>query len=279
MSDFDQSTSTPSDDALEQLLKHASPRPTPSRSDEAAVRQAVRGEWQKLTEKRQSRRRVWQFAVAATVLVGVFSVFGVLRVPAVEAVQVATLQKSFGSIYLLGEKSELRETRDLSLVSVGQTIVTGDATGVALAWGEGGSLRLDENTRVRFTAGNSVYLESGQIYFDSEPSILLAGTATVRSGDFSVITDHGEVAHIGTQFIVGVDTDELTVSVREGRVTVDGAYHDHVAMTGQQVTLSGRQQPSVLTVSQSGGIWAVSYTHLTLPTIVRECRSRWSPDH
>ena len=23
----------------------------------------------------------------------------------------------------------------------------------------------------------------------------------------------------------------------------------------------------------------VSYTHLTLPTIVRECRSRWSPDH
>ena len=24
---------------------------------------------------------------------------------------------------------------------------------------------------------------------------------------------------------------------------------------------------------------AVSYTHLTLPTIVRECRSRWSPDH
>ena len=23
----------------------------------------------------------------------------------------------------------------------------------------------------------------------------------------------------------------------------------------------------------------VSYTHLTLPTIVRECRSRWSPYH
>ena len=26
-------------------------------------------------------------------------------------------------------------------------------------------------------------------------------------------------------------------------------------------------------------IWAVSYTHLTLPTIHVECRSRWSPDH
>ena len=26
-------------------------------------------------------------------------------------------------------------------------------------------------------------------------------------------------------------------------------------------------------------IWAVSYTHLTLPTILRSCRSRWSPYH
>ena len=25
--------------------------------------------------------------------------------------------------------------------------------------------------------------------------------------------------------------------------------------------------------------WAVSYTHLTLPTILRSCRSRWSPYH
>ena len=29
----------------------------------------------------------------------------------------------------------------------------------------------------------------------------------------------------------------------------------------------------------SCGIGAVSYTHLTLPTNVQQCRSRWSPDH
>ena len=28
-----------------------------------------------------------------------------------------------------------------------------------------------------------------------------------------------------------------------------------------------------------GGDEAVSYTHLTLPTICFKCRSRWSPDH
>ena len=27
------------------------------------------------------------------------------------------------------------------------------------------------------------------------------------------------------------------------------------------------------------GVGTVSYTHLTLPTILRSCRSRWSPYH
>ena len=33
---------------------------------------------------------------------------------------------------------------------------------------------------------------------------------------------------------------------------------------------------SVAVIGASGT--PVSYTHLTLPTIVRECRSRWSPE-
>ena len=271
MSDFDQSKSIPSDDALEQLLKHASPRPTPSESDEAAVRHVVRAEWQNLTEKRQFRRRVLNYAVAATVLVGVFAIFSSFRTPIVEVVPVATIQKSFGSVYLLGEKSELRKTVDLSVVSTGQTIVTGKATGIALEWGNGGSLRVDENSRIRFTSDTSVYLESGQAYFDSEPATLIAGIGTGRIDDFVVNTDHGEVAHIGTQFMTGVETDRLTVSVREGRVIVDGAYHKHVASPGEQVTFSGRQQPSVLSISPSGGTW--DWVGRTSPAIDVEGRT------
>ena len=245
MSDVNQSTSIPSDDALEKLLKHASPRPTPSQADEAAVRRAVRAEWQDLTRKRQSRQRVLQYAIAATVLIGVFSVFSVFRTSVVEVVQVAAIQKSFGSVYLLGEESELRETRDLATVYSGQTVVTGQETGIALAWGNGGSLRIDENTRIEFTADNSVYLESGQVYFDSEPSALIVGVAAERMDDFIVVTEFGDIAHIGTQFMTSVGADALTVSVREGEVTVDGIYHDHVATPGQQVKLSGRQHRQI----------------------------------
>lgn len=265
MSNVDQSTSVPSDDALEQLLKHASPRPTPSQSDEAAVRQAVRAEWQNLANKRQVRQRVLRFAIAASVLIGVFSVFSVFRTPVVDVVQVATIEKSFGSIYLLGEESELRETRDLSIILSGQTIVTGNKTGIALAWGSGGSLRVDENTRVEFTADNSVYLKSGQIYFDSEPSTLVTGIAADRIDGFVVVTDYGEVAHIGTQFMTAVGADKLTVSVREGQVAVDGGYHDYVATPGQQVTFSGRQKPTILSISRTGSSW--DWVNRTLPVV------------
>ena len=256
MSDFDRGTSAQTDEALEELLKHASPRPMPSRSDEAAVRQALRAEWQTVSGRRRSRRRIVGFAMAATVLIGIFSVFSLIRLPVVDAVQVATIEKSFGAVYLLVESSELRETRALSGVLSGQTIVTGDEAGIALAWGLGGSLRLDANTRVTFRDDESVYLESGRVYFDSAPSGLIAGITSGGTKEFVVITDYGEVSHIGTQFMARVGDRSLSVSVREGQVAVDGHYHDYVASPGEQVTLTGRQQPAVLSISGFAKDWS-----------------------
>ena len=45
----------------------------------------------------------------------------------------------------------------------------------------------------------------------------------------------------------------------------------------------GRDDLSLRIAVQPGGCaglrYPVSYTHLTLPTILRSCRSRWSPYH
>ncbi|MBT8089919.1 MAG: FecR family protein [Gammaproteobacteria bacterium] len=255
MSDFEHSTGVTSDDALEQLLKRATPRPMPSSSDEATVRQAVRAEWQNVSNRHKSRRRMMSFAIAATVLISVFAVLSVFRLSGVDAVQVASIEKSFGSIYLLGESSELRETRDLANVLSGQTIVTGSQAGIGLAWLNGGSMRMDENTRVEFVNDATVYLKSGRIYFDSSPPALIAGITTGGMAEFVVHTDLGKVAHIGTQFMTGVDAGTLTVSVREGQVGVEGQYHSQIASSGEQLTLSGRQRPAVLSISRSGESW------------------------
>lgn len=235
-------------DDLETLLRHAEPRPVPAPADVAVAKAALHAEWRDVTGRRRARRRVAGFAIAATLLAGVFAVYNAARVPTVDVVQVAAVEKSFGPVYVLGERAELRPTDGLLQVASGQTIVTGDSAGIALAWGNGGSLRIDEDTRIRFASADAVFLESGRAYFDSVPG-------NGRAVDFTVLTEHGEIRHLGTQYMTEVDRDRLVVSVREGSVTIDGVYHEQTAAAGQQVLLAGRQRPSVLSISRSGDAW------------------------
>ncbi len=253
MSDVDQGTDLRSDDGLEQLLKRASPRPVPSRQDEDAVRNAVKAEWQSVTGRHRSRQRIFRYAIAATVVLGVFTVFSLFRVPPGTTIQVASIEKSFGAIYLLGEAAELHETSGIANVHAGQTILTGSDSGLALAWGDGGSLRVDEGSRIEFTDDSSVFLQSGRLYFDSAPSALSVGISA--GGTLVVNTRHGEVRHHGTQFMAHTNADELVVSVREGQVAIAGKYHDYTASPGEQVTLAGRQRPIVLDIKRSGEAW------------------------
>ena len=241
--------------STEDLLRRASPRPLPSPEVEAVVRTAVQSEWRELTVRRRTRRRLAQYAIAATVLVGVFATFNTFRTPVADVVRVAAIEKSFGSVYLLGEQAELRPTEDLANILSGQTIVTGSDAGLALAWGGGGSLRVDANTRIEFADNKSVFVESGRIYFDSQSTSLVAGIDAGGSPDFVLQTPNGTVQHVGTQFMTAIDGDTLVVSVREGSVLVDGSFHEHTATSGQQVSLIGQQRPSVLSIDRAGTAW------------------------
>ena len=266
MKDLQDNNGIEGDDVIERLLKEASPRPVPTSADETAVRAAVHSEWSLVTGKQRQRKRVVAYALAATVLIGVFSVFNVFRAPQFETVEVATIQKSFGSIYLVGDSSELAEIPNLVDLSSGQTVFTGDSAGIALAWNHGGSLRIDENTRVEFMSDDTVYLKSGRIYFDSTPAMLAAAPALTASARFTVKSEHGRIEHIGTQFMARLEPDGLTVTVREGQVAVDGQFHDHVASAGEQVTLRGREMPAVFSVNSSGELchgWSVPRRRLT----------------
>ena len=243
---------TRGDMAVEALLQKAAPRPAPPGEDERAVRDAVYAEWQTVTGRLKTRRRMTHFAIAATVLLGVAVSYNALRIADVQAIQVATISKSHGSIYLLGEQSEQREITDLAAISAGQVILTGDGAGIGLEWGNGGSLRVDENTRIEFTSGQSVFLRSGQIYFDSQTEVM----AAITGSGLQIETSHGSVRHLGTQYMTFVDSDELIVSVREGRVSVVGNFMDKaVAVAGKQLTIVGGAGPSVLDIDGFGAAW------------------------
>ncbi len=240
------------DGAVEALLEQASPRPAPPALDEQLIRDAVRAEWKSVTSRRLTRRRITNFAIAATVLLAVYASFNVFRVAEIAPLQVAAIGRSHGSIYLQVGQSERQEMVDLAAIYAGQTIITGNGAGIGLEWGSGGSLRIDQNTRIEFVSADSVYLVSGRIYFDSQPSALTAGILdNGNSGEavLEIATDYGTITHLGTQYMTSADSDELTITVRDGRVAIAGIYHDGTAVKGQRITVSGSGRPSVTNTS------------------------------
>ena len=259
-----------SHDVVEELLEKAAPRPAPPSEDEHVVRKAVMAEWQSVAGKAKRRRRLTQFAIAATMVLGVAIGFNALQVSNEQPVQVATIERNQGAIYLVGEQSLMQEASDLSSVYVGQIIETGNDAAISLEWGNGGSLRIDKNTRIEFTTTDSVYLRTGQVYFDSQPATMAAITGT----GLEIETDHGLVKHVGTQYMTTVGARDLVVRVREGEVSVDGAYVEQaVAVAGQQMTVSGGAPPSVLDIDSFGEVWA--WAEEMAPTLNMDGRSTY----
>jgi hypothetical protein len=260
------------DDVVESLLQSAKPRPAPPGKDERMIREAVLAEWQSVTDTRRTRRRLTRFAVAATVLLAVTASFILLRIDGVAPVQVATISKSFGSIYVLGEQSTLQRLPDTTVVMSGQTIKTDRDSGIGLAWGNGGSLRIDADTVIEFVAGNRVFLHSGRIYFDSTPSVLSAAiSGGSRTAELSIETNHGTVTHLGTQYMTYAASDRLEVSVREGEVAIEGKYYDAQALAGQQLSISGSARATVLNIDRHGTAW--SWIEETSPLVNTDGRS------
>jgi len=231
-----------SERALEELLGKAEPRPMPPQQDEEIVRQAVRDEWDRVSTRRIRTRRVTQFALAASVLLAVFASLNALRGPfdGNRLEQVASIEKQFGVI---------------TIMSDGEAVQTGMESGLTLAWNDGGSLRLDQNTHLEFVSGTELYLQSGRIYFDSMPSGVPIVITDPDTAKLTIRTDAGTVRHYGTQFITQVNGDELSVLVREGRVSIEGARVKETASVGERLTLSRNGQATVDAIELTGGDW------------------------
>lgn len=250
-----QNRTSETDVAVEEILRRAPPRPTPSTEHVTLARNAIRSEWQAVTGRRRTQRRLAALAVAASVIIVVAIGVAVLRVPSALPVQVAEIDRTIGTIYLLEERSRLQETQNLKELNAGQTLVTGRDSGVAISWSGGGALRIDESSRVEFVSVDEILLHSGRVYFDAE-SRLQAGITQNSVVPFSIRTSVGTVSHAGTQYMTDIDDDTLTVSVREGLVTIVGKLVDATAIAGQQVVLSGTKRPAYTNIGTHGDAWS-----------------------
>ena len=240
-----------SDDNLEQLLRQAAPRPEPDAAATAAARAAVRAEWQRETAIGRHRRHATWFALAASVSLAVFLAFNQMRPGMTPAIDVATIDKVAGAVYTLGERAQLTPVSAGDTLPSGAALVTGPDAAIALAWHDGGSLRLGASGELRFVDAGNVSLRRGPLYFDSHYAVDPADAPTL-----AVHTDYGKVEHLGTQYLLNVDSGSLTVSVREGRVQVSGGRRPHTIETGTRARFAGRGAPTTVDIDGHAPEWA-----------------------
>ncbi len=219
------------------LIRVAGRRPEPPAFRVARVRQSVETEWRRMLRRRRMRRSVLVIGVAAAVALAVGLT---IRTPAPAAIRpldapVASVARVTGPVHLKAPTSPPRALVEDSEVHPGAILETGSGAGVALQFRNGGSVRIDSDSRVVIDAVARLSLEQGRLYADW----------TLNGPDpqtIEIATTSGIVRDIGTQFEVGVIASALQIRVREGIVRFDGQ--------GTSATLAGAES---LRIEADGG--------------------------
>ena len=233
------------EDAVEQLLKLAEPRPMPSPEGLARARQSIEAEWSRSIR----RRNLGKIALAASLMLAAFVWFVATSVIPTRPVAVASIDKVIGDIAFLGDNGVVIPGEGRTTVMSGETISTRTDAGLGLNWHSGGSLRLDAATTVRFHTSDRIELLRGRVYFDS-------GANSSRAGTLVIGTQLGDVRHVGTQYMADIrNPDFLRISVREGEVEVIGVHHEIRIGRGEQVALQGDRLPAVSDLATYSNEW------------------------
>lgn len=198
--------------AIERLLRAASPRVEPPADVERELRAKLRAEWRGIVSAARARRRHMTLSLAAgvaLVAVGAGLATSMLREP---APVIAIAAVAHGELRVADSWiGRWRPLADGAALRVGQRLATGPQTRGALRLTNGLSLRLDHATRVALGDIGHVGIEQGALYVDT-------GAAGSPAADLLVATPAGDVRHVGTQYEVRLAGRDVTVRVREGRV-------------------------------------------------------------
>jgi len=235
MNKDDNDTTAPNDESLAELFANVTPRSKPPAEAHDKAFAILESQWRNLTLRRNRRIRLMSWSIAASLLLAVgITSFWFGETGKMVPVPVAEIARTTGSSIFANDVKINGSSRNSSSFSVGETLVTGPDSRVALLWNSGGSLRIDENSEVSFVSSSVVELVSGTIYFDSLPYDRIGNETPA----FSIDTVAGRISHVGTQFLTGVVDSTVTIGVREGQVLVDGPAYNALAQPRDRISIT-----------------------------------------
>ncbi len=255
MNSTDHDQTENSDKLFESLFRNATCRPHPPAGDEAGTRAALHSQWQTMAGSRRKRRLVIGLAVAASVMLAIFTntwVFKNALTPGPSRM-VASVVKQSGRVLAetSGAKDPAQWLQGEETLKSGTVISTAWDARLAMRWLEGESVRLDENTRVVLSSENEIELLSGRIYIDSHPD----GKVPAGASELGIKTPFGRVQHLGTQYMAALAGGSVTINVRQGRVVVTGGDEESIADGGQRLSISHLGDATLSPITVYGTDW------------------------
>lgn len=238
------------EESLADLLRQAGPLPRPDELVARRVRAAVEAEWRSVVRERQravARPTPW-LAIAASVAVAAVGAWLALPFLDRPLEPVATLSRVNGPVES-GHGTRWEPVVVRQRLRPGQELVTGPGGRAAVDLDNGTSLRLDTDTRIALAAADRVVVERGAVYLDAGPGADPTASLTVESR-------YGVARHLGTQYELRLLDDSMRISVREGRVAVQGAGGTAEVVAGQALALDAAGNVQRTSVATTGPAWA-----------------------
>ncbi|MEO8063484.1 MAG: FecR family protein [Pseudomonadota bacterium] len=165
-----------------------------------------------------------RWAVAVAVLVAVAG--GMVWQAEQPAARVASLEALDGSLVAHGAHWFSRDVRSQAgaVLSAGDSLTVSNDGGALLRMSPDLTVRLAAGTRVRLDGAEEIELTVGVAFVDATP-----GAHT----PLRIVTPHGVVTHLGTQYLVRSERNEIEVSVREGSAQLKTGQATVVAGAGE----------------------------------------------
>jgi ferric-dicitrate binding protein FerR (iron transport regulator) len=244
-------------DPIARVLKFAGSRPHPDPGRKADFKRALRAEWRRVAEPRAQRRT---FGWAAGIAAGIAAALVLTWLQPWRITQQPTVMQVVGRVV----RSEgIVRRLPTSTSSPSQSVTVGDEvhtdtvletteTGrMALALGEGISLRIDVGSRIVLVGDRVVTVERGAVYVDSSAD---------KRGSVLIHTQNGDVRDIGTQFEVRAERSSFRVRVREGEILVKRNDSEMTARAGEGLHVDQQGRYVRSTVPIFGPEWAWTST-------------------
>ena len=237
----------PSSDAIERLLRAAGSRTAGDVERMRRVREAVHDAWRDSIRRRvRQRRALGAFALAAAAIVVAVSLTrrsGSPEPAPTPALPAARLMAATGTIGRVDDARAPIRTGDRAMVA--DAFETGSGVLATFSFIDGGEVRMNEGTLVRFTAARELRVDRGAIYLDSGP----------RSGSLVVRTPLGVVRDLGTRFEVAATGSSWRVRVRDGLVRYEGGERPQ-AGAGSELIVEPGGRAIVRPSATYGADWA-----------------------